>query len=125
MQDADGAPYGACQPEIHAAQDGESKITVMLQMRCRKRNISTHTLLGSSVKDGAKKNPWQGPDGTGPDKRNEAEWHRGPGKGARMLHACWNKYRVEGNELESLSLGNLERKRESIRLQKQTKKRYR
>ncbi len=41
-QVAGGASYRARQPEIHAAQDGENEITIMLEMGCR-RNIVTYT----------------------------------------------------------------------------------
>ncbi len=48
---------------------------------CRKRSVgketSVHILyVWHKVEE---KNQWQSPDGTGSDKRGEAEWHRGPG----------------------------------------------
>ncbi len=69
---------GARQSEIHAAQDRESKINIMQEMRCRKINVGTYTLRVSGVGEGEERNSWQGPDGTGSDKRSESEWHRGP-----------------------------------------------
>ncbi len=63
---------------MRAAQDGKSKITVMREMWYRKRNVGTHALRAPGVREGEKNNTWQAPDGTGPDKRSVAEWHREP-----------------------------------------------
>ncbi len=41
LQEAGGAPHGARQPEIHAAQDEQSEITIMQEVWCRKRNVGT------------------------------------------------------------------------------------
>ncbi len=61
LQGAGKAPYGARQPEIHAAQDKEGKITIMQEMRFRKRNVGTHILWVSSAREGEEKNPRQAP----------------------------------------------------------------
>ncbi len=37
-------------PDIHAAQDGESEITITLKMRYRKRNVETPILQGPRVR---------------------------------------------------------------------------
>ncbi len=71
---------------IHIAQDGENIIAMMQEMRCRKRNVDTHTLWVSGVREGEEKNTWQGPDGTGPHKRSEAEWHCSWDNGMGMLN---------------------------------------
>ncbi len=52
MQNVDRAPNRAYQSAVHAAQDEESKDSLMQEMRCRKGNIGTHSMRMPSVGEG-------------------------------------------------------------------------
>ncbi len=91
MRDAGRAPYRAANLKYtyYTAQVGENKITTMQEMRCRKRNIDTHTSgnlvlerVRSKTLGRAGWNQTLRPS-TGPDKRSRAEQRRGPGQGGR------------------------------------------
>ncbi len=78
MQNVGRAPNWEYQSAVHAAQDEESKDSLMQEMRCRKGNIGTHSMRKPGV--GKDKDADLGlcQDGSGTNKRGEAERDRGP-----------------------------------------------
>ncbi len=73
MQNANRAPYQVYQFAIHVAQDEEGKNQFVQEMRCRKRNIGTHSMgmLGAGNGKDADLGLYQ--DESGTNKRVEAE----------------------------------------------------
>ncbi len=67
----------AYQSAVYAAQDKESEDSLMQEMRCRKGNVGTHSMRMPGV--GKSKDADLGlcQDGSGTNKRGEAEWDRG------------------------------------------------
>ncbi len=78
MQNVGRAPNRAYQSAVHAAQDEESKDSLMQEMRCRKGNIGTHSMLMLSVGKGKDADLGFCLDGYRINKRGEAERVRGP-----------------------------------------------
>ncbi len=68
----------AYQSSVYAAQDEESKDSLMQEMRRRKGNVGTHSVLVPGV--GKVTDPDLGlcQDGSGTNKRGEANWDRDP-----------------------------------------------
>ncbi len=78
MQNVDRAPYWTYQFAIHAAQDEDSKNPLMQEMRCRKRNIGTHSMGMPGVGKGKDADLGLYQDGSGTNKSGEAERDYGP-----------------------------------------------
>ncbi len=82
MQNVGRAPNRACQSAVHAAHDKESKDSLMQEMRCRKRNVRTHSVLMPSVGKGEDADLGLCQDGSRTNKRGETE------------RDCGHQYRV-------------------------------
>ncbi len=78
MQNAGRAPNRAYQSVVHAAQDEESKNSLMQEMRCREGNIGTHSMRIPSVGKGNDADLGFCQDGSRTNERGEAERGRGP-----------------------------------------------
>ncbi len=78
MQNVGRVPNPAYQSTVHAAQDEESKDSLMQEMRCRKGNVGTHSMRMPGVGTGKDADLGLCQDGTGTNKRGEAERDRDP-----------------------------------------------
>ncbi len=78
MQNVGRAPNRAYQSAVNAAQDEESKNSLMQEMRCREGNIRTHSMRMPGVGKGKDADLWFCQDGSRTNKRGEAERDRGP-----------------------------------------------
>ncbi len=78
LQNVGRAPNWAHQSAVNAAQNEESKDSLMQEMRCRKGNVGTHSIQMACV--GKSKDADSGlfQDGSGTNKRGETEWDHGP-----------------------------------------------
>ncbi len=79
MQDAGDALHWARRSEIHFTQDGGSEITIMQEMQCEKEATIHIFCECPSLERVRKRTNWRGLDRIGPNKRSEAEQHRGLG----------------------------------------------
>ncbi len=52
MQSVGGAPNEVYQSAVHAAQDEESKDSLIQEMRCREGNVGTHSMRMPGVGKG-------------------------------------------------------------------------
>ncbi len=71
MQNVGRAPNGAYQSAVHAAQDEESKDSLMQEMRCRKGNIGTDSMRMPGVGKGKDADLGFCQDGSRTNKRGE------------------------------------------------------
>ncbi len=78
MQNVGRAPIWAYQSAVYAAQDEESKDSLMQEMRCRKRNVGTHPMRMPGVGKGKAADLGLCRDGFKTIRRGEAEWDCGP-----------------------------------------------
>ncbi len=78
MQNVGRALNWAYQSAVHAAQDKESKDSLMQEMRCRKGNVGTHSVRMPGVRKGKDTDLGLCKDGSGTNERGEAEWDCGP-----------------------------------------------
>ncbi len=75
MQNVSTAPNWAFQSAVYAAED-ESKDSLMQEMGRRKGNVGTHSMRMSGIGKGKLADLGLCQDGSGTNKRVEAEWDR-------------------------------------------------
>ncbi len=73
MQNVGRAPNWAYQSAVYAAQDMESKDSLMQEMQCRKGNVGTHFMRMSGVGKGKDADLGLCQDRSRTNKRDEAE----------------------------------------------------
>ncbi len=78
LQNVGRVPNRAYQSAVHAAQDEESKDSLMKEMRCRKGNVDTHSMRIPGVRKVKDADLGLCHDGSRTNKRGEAERDRGP-----------------------------------------------
>ncbi len=78
MQNVGRAPNRAYPCAVHTAQDEESIDSLMQEMRCRKGNENTLSVRMPGVGKGKDADLGLCQDGSGTNKRREAERDRGP-----------------------------------------------
>ncbi len=78
MQNVGIAPYQSYQSAVYAVQDEESQDSLMQEMRCRKGNVDTHSMRMPGVGEDKDADVGLSQDGSGTNKRDEAEWDHGP-----------------------------------------------
>ncbi len=71
------APNWAYQSAVHAAQDEESKDSLMQEMRCKKGNVGTHSMRMLGVGKGKDADLGLCQDGYGTNKIGETERDHG------------------------------------------------
>ncbi len=72
------APNRAYQSAVHAAQDEESKNSLMQEMQRRKGNIGTHSMRIPGVGKGKDADLGLYQDRSETNNRGDAEWDYGP-----------------------------------------------
>ncbi len=78
MQNVGWAPNWAYQSAVYAAQNEESKDSLMQEMQCRKGNVGTHPMQMLGVGKGKDADLGLCQDGFRTNKKGEAERDRGP-----------------------------------------------